>query len=213
MNRDGGKLLKEKPVVVIRRKVGPKSTPTGPTQATPKTASSVMKVAKPANPPQPPQQLQQPVPPQTPATPAITKMGPSKKEQETHACRELLDVIRQRWPQTFPQDFKQLKPWAIGMRHALIAHLPEHPPRRVGAAIGMYKRFMGPVYFRALLQGGPRYDLEGNPCGEVTPEEQEHAKQDLAAFYEQRKKRAASSNPHPRRDSSAEGRDGAGKGD
>jgi len=44
-------------------------------------------------------------------------------------------------------------------------------------------------YCRALLQGGPRYDLNGNPRGEVTPEEQERAKRDLAAFYERRKQK------------------------
>jgi ProP effector len=200
--------LKDKPVVIMRRKAGPKSAPTGPTQAIPKTSSPVAQAAALAISLPPPPEVQQPVLPQAPATPALTETGPSKKEQEKHACRKLLDVMRQRGPRAFPQDFKQLKPWAIGMRHTLVAHLPEHPPKRVGAAIGMYKRFTGPAYFRALLQGGPRYDLEGNPCGEVTPKEQEHAKGELAAFFERRKRKRASSVPPPHENPSSAGVDG-----
>jgi len=48
-----------------------------------------------------------------------------------------------------------------------------------------------PSYCRAIFKGGPRYDLEGNPRGEVTPEEQERARQDLKAFYERRKRKQA----------------------
>jgi sRNA-binding protein len=50
---------------------------------------------------------------------------------------------------------------------------------------------MGPAYYRAVLRGGPRYDLDGNTRGEVTPEDQERAKQDLQAFYDRRKKKQA----------------------
>jgi hypothetical protein len=82
VKKDSGKLPKEKPVVVIRRKAGPKSAPTSPTQATPKTAVPVMKAPKPTLPPQPPQQVQQPGPLQASATPAVTETGPNKKEQE-----------------------------------------------------------------------------------------------------------------------------------
>ncbi|MCV8297935.1 ProQ/FinO family protein, partial [Escherichia coli] len=32
-----------------------------------------------------------------------------------------------------------------------------------------------PRYYRALVAGGARYDLKGQPCGEVTPLQQTHA--------------------------------------
>jgi sRNA-binding protein len=57
---------------------------------------------------------------------------------------------------------------------------------------------MGPAYYRAILWGGPRYDLEGNPRGEVTPEEQAQARDELAAFYERRKRKRAASAPAPK---------------
>jgi ProP effector len=202
----------DKPLVIVRRKVGKGGAPTGPTQAIPKTASPV-KVTKPASPVQPPQQVQQPVPLQASAPPAVTEAGPNRKERERQARRELLDVLRDRWPQVFPIDFQQVKPLALGIKRDIAAHLPQHSLLRIGGAIGVFQRLMGPAYYRAILRGGPRYDLDGNPRGEVTPEEQEQAKRDLAAFYERRKKRAASSTPHPRRENSAEGLDGAGKGD
>jgi sRNA-binding protein len=56
----------------------------------------------------------------------------------------------------------------------------------------MFQHLMRPAYGRAVLQGGPRYDLNGQPRGEVTLKEQEHARRDLAAFEEQKR------NPAPR---------------
>jgi ProP effector len=56
----------------------------------------------------------------------------------------------------------------------------------------MYQQLMWPEYFRVVLEGGLRYDLEGKPRGEVTSPEREHAGRELHAFYEQRKKNRAS---------------------
>ena len=82
--------------------------------------------------------------------------------------------------------------------------LPEQPSLSVKDAISIYHLLATPSYCHALLKGGPRYDLDGNPRGEVTAEEQEKAKQDLAAFYERRKERQkrptaakAESSPQP----------------
>jgi ProP effector len=91
--------------------------------------------------------------------------------------------------------------------------LPEHPLRRISYTIGIFQFLTGPAYFRTVIQGGPRYDLEGNPRGEVTPQEQDQARRDLHAFYEQRKKSRAASPPTPREASSAEGLVGAEQGD
>jgi sRNA-binding protein len=64
---------------------------------------------------------------------------------------------------------------------------------------------MGPAYYRAILRGEPRYDLDGNPCGEVTPEEREKAKQNLRAFFERRKRKKAPLAPVPLEDTPGPG--------
>jgi ProP effector len=206
MKQDSGKVPKEKPVVIIRKKAGPKNAPTGPTQAKPKTASPVMKATKPAIPTQP-QPVPQPVPPQASAPPTVTEAGPSTQEQKRQAQRALLEVLRQRWPHAFPRDARQVRPLAIGIHRDLAAALPGHSHRQLGAVFSLFRYLAGPAYFQALLHGGPRYDLEGNPRGEVTPEEQEQAKQDLAAFFERRKRKRASSVQPPHENPSSTGVD------
>src|SRR4051794_5712836 len=103
MKRDHGKVVKEKPVVIVRKKAEAKSAPTGPTSQTiSRAASPAMQATKPASPPQPPQQVQQPVAPQASIPPAVAKPGARTKEQKRQAQRELLEVLRQQWPQAFP---------------------------------------------------------------------------------------------------------------
>jgi sRNA-binding protein len=46
--------------------------------------------------------------------------------------------------------------------------------------IVLFQRLSGSAYWRAVLKGGLRYALDGSPCGEVIPPEQEHARQTLA---------------------------------
>lgn len=45
-----------------------------------------------------------------------------------------------------------------------------------------------PRYYRALIAGGVRYDLKCQPCGEVTPQEQQDAETRLVALNEKRKR-------------------------
>jgi sRNA-binding protein len=106
--------------------------------------------------------------------------------------------LRDRWPRVFPVDFQQVRPLALGIKRDIAAHLPQHSLLRISGAIGVFQRLMGPAYYRAILRGGPRYDLEGKPRGEVTPEEQEQAKRDLAAFFERRKSKKVPNAPAPR---------------
>jgi sRNA-binding protein len=148
----------------------------------------VQKVEAPVGPPQPPQPAQ-PVLPQPSPAPEVTETGPNKKEQEKQARGELLEVLRDRWPQAFPLDAQRIRPLAVGIRQDIAAHLPQQPLGRIGAAIGLFQRLMGPAYYRAVLRGGPRYDLDGHARGEVTAEEQEQATRDLQAFFERQKER------------------------
>jgi sRNA-binding protein len=212
MNRASRKVVSEKPVVVVRRKVGKGNGPAGPPQPRPHPSPPVQKAEAPVEPPQPPQPAQ-PVPSQPPAPPAVTEPGPSKTAQEKQARWELLEILRDRWPQAFPLDSQRVRPLAVGIRQDIAAHLPQQPLGRIGAAIGLFQRLMGPAYFRAVLRGGSRYDLDGNPRGEVTPAEQGLAKRDLQAFYERRKKKAAASASAPHEDSSPGGLQESRSGD
>jgi len=167
--------LKERPVVVVRKRAALRSPLSSPTRPGPQASSLGTKIAK----------------------PATAKLDPNKKEREQQARRELLGVLVDHWPRAFPRDSRQVRPLAIGIRQDLASHLPEHPPGRIGFVIRMYQGLMGRAYLRAVLQGGSRYDLAGNPRGEVTATEKEHAGRELHAFYEQRKKRAVSSAAAP----------------
>jgi ProP effector len=184
------------PVVIVRRKVSKGTGPSAPAQPIPQRSAPAPKAAPAVTPPVP--SVPEPVPSSTQArpsplhpplaAPAVTETGPSKKEQEKQARRELLEVLRERWPQAFPRDFRQVRPLAIGINRDIAAYLPDQPLGRISIAIGIFQDLMGPAYYRAVLKGGPRYDLDGNPRGEVTPEEQERAKRDLDAFHARRKK-------------------------
>jgi ProP effector len=95
--------------------------------------------------------------------------------------------LRDRWLLAFPRDFRQVRPLALGINKDIAAQLPEQPLGRISNTIGIFQYLLGPAYFRTVLKGGPRYDLDGNPSGEVTADEQERAKQDLATYHARRK--------------------------
>lgn len=55
------------------------------------------------------------------------------------------------------------------------------------AAVASYVQ--SPRYYRALIAGGARYNLNGQPCGEVTPQEQKEAETRLMMLNDRRKAR------------------------
>ena len=185
--KDNRRIASEKPAVVVRRKAGKGRAPTGPAQPQPRQALPVAKTETPADPPRPPTQpqpLEAAPQPQPTAEAALSKTAERKQRRG-----EVLEIPRTRWPQTFPRDFRQVRPWAIGIAKDVARLLPEQPPLSVKDAISIYRLLATVPYCRALLQGGSRYDLDGNPRGEVTPEDQERAQRDLKAFYERRKEK------------------------
>jgi ProP effector len=100
---------------------------------------------------------------------------------------ELLAIFRQRWPLVFPEDIRQVKPLARSIHQVIIEQLPDIKPWRIRGAIALFQRIGRGAYWRALVKGGPRYDLDGQPNGEVTAAEQEKARQDLEALAARRK--------------------------
>jgi len=114
--------------------------------------------------------------------PAQDPPQPNRTQREAQARWELLAVLRGRWPQVFPQDVQQIKPFALGIHREIAAQLPEIPPARIGNTLAFFQRWGKGAYWRAVLKGGPRYTLDGIPNGEVTDKDQEYARQQLAAL-------------------------------
>jgi sRNA-binding protein len=93
-----------------------------------------------------------------------------------------LAIFQQRWPQVFAEDLRQYKPLALGIHQEIIPALPEVKPWRIRQTIALFQRGGRDAYWRAIVKGGPRYNLDGTPNGEVTVEEQDKARQDLKAI-------------------------------
>ena len=90
----------------------------------------------------------------------------------------LLDRLCAAFPACFSRSAPQ--PLKIGLGEELLALAGAHPaladlsrtPLR--RALKVYTG--SPAYRKALARGGPRYGLDGQPTGEVTPEQQAFAK-------------------------------------
>ena len=103
--------------------------------------------------------------------------------------RAVLLLVQQRWPKLFPPEGRRRTPLAVGIHHELIAALPEVKPWRIRQLLKWWQGSDRGAYWRALLQGGLRYHLDGTPSGEVTVQEQAHARQQLAAFTQRHRAR------------------------
>ena len=174
------KTLLSAPLVIVRKK-----RPAAASVAMPPRSV----VAKPGQPPV--AFMKPPSPPTTaalppPSQPSAPDSQPHLEQQEARQRRiqeryELLDILQDRWPHLFPADFRLVKPFAKGVHKEIQHALPEVKPALLRRTIHFYQRGGKGAYWRAILQGGPRYTLDGTPQGAVTAEEQEHAKQELAA--------------------------------
>lgn len=90
----------------------------------------------------------------------------------------LLDRLCQAFPACFNR--KAPKPLKIGLGEEVMALAGVHPAladlsrTQLRRALKVYTG--APAYRKALVRGGPRYDLDGQPAGEVTPEQQAFAR-------------------------------------
>ena len=170
------------PTVIVRKKRLTAS------QATTSPSPSPSKKRVPTSPPQvpvPPVLAKTPPkPPSQPSAPLSQPdpTQPSRKQRMLQTRRELLALLCERWPQTFPTDLRQVKPFAIGLHLDIAKALPDVKPYLLRHAINFYQRGGRGAYWRAILNGGARYTLDGALKGEVTDKDKEHATQELAAI-------------------------------
>jgi len=185
-----------------------KPVPQGDATATPRPAARPLRPA--AVPLQPPKELPpsmpvplaaaaplEPLPPPELAPVPLTLPGADpqraaeKQRQRRQAAEAVLQLLMARWPQTFTAYPAEVRPLALGIDKDLAAHLPGTARRSINFALALWQWRRRPAYWQALVRGGARYDLEGNPRGVVTPEEQAHARQLAADYYAQRQTRRA----------------------
>ncbi|MBF0583999.1 MAG: hypothetical protein HQL80_07160 [Magnetococcales bacterium] len=89
--------------------------------------------------------------------------------------------VRRALIKTHPDMFglRSFRAWKIGIQDDLFARYPEDSRHTIQLALELLrgsKRIDDRVfYYRVLAKGGHRFDLDGNPCGEISAEEQTHA--------------------------------------
>jgi sRNA-binding protein len=112
----------------------------------------------------------------------------SKKAEREKAALALLTQLGDLYPTVFIREWGAMpKPLALKIRDDIAARMPGVDPQTLKAAMRLYFTRTVPLYWKALKAGAPRYDLDGNPRGEVTAEEQAQAEKDYAAWRERRK--------------------------
>ncbi|HHV7361198.1 ProQ/FINO family protein [Morganella morganii] len=127
-----------------------------------------------------------------PPAPDTGKAGSDKTQQEappqpqkknsaiTHAKKRKrrIDRIALYWPVFTLQG---ARPLAIGIREQMIADAEARGLDITVSHIkqGLYDYINRRVYLKALIPGHSRFDMDGQPNGEVTPEQQQDAQRKL----------------------------------
>ncbi|KAE9883040.1 proQ/FINO family protein [Escherichia coli] len=103
--------------------------------------------------------------------------------------RKRINRLVELWPELFNRE--KPKPLKVGIPDDLIQDIAIRElafgAGALRAAVASYVQ--SPRYYRALMAGGARYDLKGQPCGEVTPQEQKETEPRLMVLNDRRKAR------------------------
>ncbi|QGU14031.1 proQ/FINO family protein [Leclercia sp. 119287] len=107
--------------------------------------------------------------------------GAAGGTKQSRHNRKKLELLVTHWPEVF--SLTTPRPLAVGIDKQIAADMDARSltgAGKVRAAIAMYTRRIG--YLKALIAGGARYNLAGEPVGEVTPEQQQMARENLSAM-------------------------------
>ena len=123
-----------------------------------------------------------------------TDTTPAQPEQ-TVAAKPRIEprALLQRLQQASPA-FGECKPLALKIDAAILARFPEFDRKTLRAALRMHTA--STRYLKAVERASERFDLDGNPAGEVTEEQRAHASATLKERFatvarQQREKREA----------------------
>lgn len=117
--------------------------------------------------------------------PAAAQNGDNKHKRTSAGNRKKIRKLVDHWPNGFSLD--AVHPLSIGIQAALVADAKVRDltitENQICYCLSAYiKR---PAYTKALIAGGPRYDLHGQPGDEVTAEQQQDAVRRLNSQQEQ----------------------------
>ena len=104
------------------------------------------------------------------------------RKENIHAA---LTDLATRYPRAFVlEKYRPHRPLKVGVAADILARCPVLTRRELGPALGVYaKRVM---YLQSLVAGAIRIDLDGNPAGEVSAADAEHAAATLAEILASR---------------------------
>jgi sRNA-binding protein len=124
-----------------------------------------------------------------------TSSSRKKAQQWVADANATLALLRER----FPNCFNGRRPLKIGIHLDILARLgDEIAPRSLARALQYYTR--RDAYLQHIVRGAWRYDLDGNPVGDVVPREiEQQAKEKLAKITARRKQRQAPPPPSPQK--------------
>ncbi len=71
--------------------------------------------------------------------------------------------------------FRDFQPLAIGIHKNLLERLPDLDLDKADVRAALHFHTASTRYLKAIVEGAPRFDLDGNASGEVTPEQQAQA--------------------------------------
>ncbi|KGK42964.1 DNA competence protein [Nitrincola sp. A-D6] len=107
-----------------------------------------------------------------------------KRNKNRAANIAAVQLLMDAYPEVFSRD--QVRPLKIGIQEDLVAD-DKVSRTKIKRALASYVR--SPQYLRSFQEGAERVGLDGQPAGNVTAEEAEHAKGKLQAMQDARRER------------------------
>lgn len=93
--------------------------------------------------------------------------------KHTKRNAKIREILCAAFPQCFCAKGEIKKPLKLGIFHDVLVHMPEIGMRRLEVALVDYTG--GKKYLTQIVEGSPRFDLQGNPAGMVTADEAANA--------------------------------------
>lgn len=105
----------------------------------------------------------------------VTQPRPAKSGKSPISPQEMLEILLEKFPNTFFSDPAQIKPVQKYIHKKIRRALNNRYTKdEISAALAIYTQQI--EYCEKLMEGGQRVDIEGNPCGEVSEQHQEDAR-------------------------------------
>lgn len=110
----------------------------------------------------------------------------ANRNNKCRRAEEMRKLLVEKFPACFAPKGAQKRPLKIGIMEDLVAAFPDVPRSKIGT--GLYDYTSGPTYIGNLKAGAERIDLDGNPVGIVTEDEEKSAAHRMLWFAADRKR-------------------------